>query len=265
MGDNSDNKKYSGGQPYLRECRWSQITREERYFCQFLFNELNLPGKVKKFLSILRKADKLEGPWIPSETKEIKPREEERAKKVFRQSDSDWPDVAEGQWEVAYEAAFYRDLIYHCDGTGLTKKLVECYSEHSGMKDENSVKRALSKRTFDLCLFGPKDVVIIEAKADGTFGGKQLKSFNWDKELLKIWFEHLKLKVPPHIRLFGLVSSQYPKTTNAYDFTAEFDCIFSWKYLADSVGEKLFSKPAIEAFIQADETYKRARLGQLSK
>lgn len=260
-------EKYKKGQPYLNYCRWSQITREERYFCQFLFRELNEDGKIKVFLSALRDADVLD--WFsPVRGKALERKIVERTEKIYRKSESDWPEI-EGSWEVAYEAAFYRDLIYHCEGTGLTKKLVKRYSQLSKMTDPTSIKKALSKRTFDLCLFGPKDFVIVEAKADGTFEGKQLNTFEWDKELLKIWFEHLKLKDPPNIRIFGLVSSRYPMTTEppAHDFTQMniFDCVFAWRYLASTIGKKVFSTKAIDAFIRADETYKRERLSELGK
>ena len=66
-------------------------------------------------------------------------------------------------WEIAYEVCFYRDLLFA-----------------AGQSVRQS--RFSDKRTFDLCLFSPRDIVIIEAKAQGPFETKQNAEFARDKQ-----------------------------------------------------------------------------------
>lgn len=64
---------------YLRNNSWSQITREERYFCAELFFEIS--KDVKRFIRFLSTKTKLNLN----------------------------PDL---DWEVGFEVCFYRDLLY---------------------------------------------------------------------------------------------------------------------------------------------------------
>ena len=109
------------GLPYLKNKKWSQVTRDERFFCAHLYN-LILKRGIPEFLSFINNTYKT--------------------------------DLTEScYWEIGYEVCFYRDL-WHLHG-----RKTELYSP---------------KRTFDLCLFSEKTIVIIEAKADQQFDLNQL-------------------------------------------------------------------------------------------
>lgn len=66
------------GFSYLNGLRWSQVTREERFFCQRLYQHINSETPAH-FVEFLRSAHALDVP-------------------------------AEGEWEAGFEVCFYRDL-----------------------------------------------------------------------------------------------------------------------------------------------------------
>lgn len=90
-------------------------------------------------------------------------------------------DVA---WEPAFEACFYRDLR-HLNG-------------RSGPLHS-------AKRTFDLCLFSERAILIIEAKAQQSFDGEQLSSFAADRD-------EVKALTGAATYVVGLASSACPAT-----------------------------------------------------
>lgn len=127
----------------------------------------------------------------------------------------------EGEWEVGYEVCFYRDLW-----------------QHRGRKG----KLFSPKRTFDLCLFGEKAIVIIEAKAAVGFSKAQTKSFEKDVDEVK------KLTGVENIKLMGLCSSKYNVEREiASIFTGP---ILHWKELAERYSND-------EILLRADCSYKR--------
>ena len=69
------------GFTYFNDKRWSQITRDERFFCQRLY-ELIRKDSPERFISYLHDKRGLDIPM-------------------------------EGEWEVGYEVCFYRDLWQH--------------------------------------------------------------------------------------------------------------------------------------------------------
>lgn len=122
------------GWTYLDGNRWAQVSREERFFCQRLLvlAEQRLPA----FIQALR----LLAPELA---------------------------LAGGDWELAYEVCFYRDLRHHFLARGHAWPLGEEQHSH--------------KRTWDLCLFAPDRIIIIEAKAQQPFGSAQLVDFEADR------------------------------------------------------------------------------------
>ena len=68
------------------------------------------------------------------------------------------------EWEIAYEVCFYRDYL----------KEIKKY------KVQN--RKYPQKRTFDLCFFSEKKIIIIEAKAQQALDLTQLTYFNDDKK-----------------------------------------------------------------------------------
>lgn len=72
------------------------------------------------------------------------------------------------EWEVSFEVCFYRDFL-------------QSYNMY-----ESHIQEYKPKRTFDLCLFSEKSIVIIEAKAQQCFDDKKDgEAFSEDKILVK--------------------------------------------------------------------------------
>jgi len=179
------------GFQYLNGKRWSQVTRDERFFCQRLYEMINME-KPERFVAYLRDTHGLDVP-------------------------------AEGEWEAGFEVCFYRDFWQHRERKG------ELFSP---------------KRTFDLCLFGEKAIIIIEAKAAVGFDEDQIESFARDI------IEVAKLTKVDNVKLVGLCSSKY-------EVEPEFESIFTgpilrWKYLAEKYGND-------DILFRADDIYERQR------
>ncbi len=159
------------GLSYLNGKTWSEVTRDERFFCSHLYN-LIINNGIAQFLSYLNEKHRVN---FDTNT----------------------------YWEIGYEVCFYRDF-WHLNG-----KKTKLFSP---------------KRTFDLCLFSEKAIIIIEAKSDQRFEADQLESFEKDKNQV-IAETHVK-----SIFLIGLKSSKYQVPT-------EFELVFngpilSWGELA---------------------------------
>ena len=131
-------------------------------------------------------------------------------------------------WDVGFEVSFYRDFLWQ---QGLK-------SVDYGVSDQ---------RAFDLCLFSPEVIVVIEAKAFEPFNMSQNKVFDLEKKNLA--------KLPGleniQVHLVGLASSRYFR--NQKEFGDEkmlkmFDGFFTWNQAAEFYDDKLLA--------QADNTYK---------
>lgn len=134
----------------------------------------------------------------------------------------------DAEWEVAFEVCFYRDLL------------------HAKKADKKSSKQSL-KRTFDICLFSERVMIVIEAKAAMGFGQTQLEDVRRDRRHILRLFSQLPVPKPyPRVLMVGLVSSRYtPKAATA----GVFDGLVRWKDLAE-----LF--PGVEALKRADEVFR---------
>jgi hypothetical protein len=152
-----------------------QITREERFFCCRLYTALE--PKIKLFLRYLVHCKDLKADF----------------------------DEAENEWELGYEFAFYRDLLY----------------KH-GIKEDSFSQ----KRTFDFCLLSENRIIIIEAKAQQRFESKEIEGFKKDrdeevKKLLRILGkENIK------VNLVGICSSKFKSSSSD-----SFESILTWKEL----------------------------------
>ncbi len=89
-------------------------------------------------------------------------------------------------WDIGVEVCFYRDYLWHkgkpVHGSGFSPK-----------------------RTFDLCLFSPNTIIIIEAKVDQQFDAEQNKTFVEDAKKVRQLLAVDTLKV----YLIALASSKY--------------------------------------------------------
>ena len=179
------------GFDYLNGKRWSEVTRDERFFCMRLYELINKdsPESFVMFLCNTLKLDVL----------------------------------TEGEWETGFEVCFYRDLWQHRRQAGKPHSI---------------------KRTFDLCLFGEKAIIIIEAKAATGFDITQTEIFTQDI------IEVAKLTNVDDVKLVGLCSSKYkvePDIANLFDGQ-----IVTWKEMASRYNND-------EMLLRADDIYKDKR------
>lgn len=138
----------------------------------------------------------------------------------------------EGQWDSGYEVCFYRDLKFHFN----LKKNIKWYSP---------------KRTFDLCLFGEKDIIVIEAKAQQGFDNKQIREFIQDKNRLQEAIADMNLRITkPTVHLVALFSSCYDYKEKTLE---KFDCKITWKDIAGFIPDKN------EVFERADSIYPKKK------
>lgn len=183
--------------PYLPRYGWKTITREERLFCAHLYFILQDPKRLKEFVKILNRVQK-----IVSQTDDI---------------------------EVAYEVCFYRDLLlaYGEPVKSFNKLKKEHFRKFINIKSPScKLETALSqpnnlliKRTFDLCLFTKNSIVIIEAKCNERISRDQYHEFLLDKEFINLVYNKSSItKNPPDVKLIILVSSKY---RNSPSFTVK--------------------------------------------
>jgi len=108
---------------------------------------------------------------------------------------------------IDFEVCFYRDLLF-------ARELKNNFR----FKDKAAI-RGILKRTFDICIFLPEDIIIIEAKAANSFTSKQMNEFDLDRKLI----QSLKFEDPPKLHVLALISHQYtPKNKK------QFDGIITW-------------------------------------
>lgn len=192
------------GFTYLEDKNWKEITREERIFCAELY--FLVKRNEIKFIE-----------WL-----------NEKAKLNLS------PNEIETEWEVGYEVCFYRDYIHEIKPK-LQNKLIT---------NKNKNSEYPFKRTFDLCLFSDKNIIIIEAKAQQGFNQKQLDDIKDDKQLLK---ELLEEKCPK-IYMIALYSCKYSPKQQTLDY---FDGKFTWFDLS-----KKFVQDSKFLFKRANDIYK---------
>ncbi len=175
---------------YLNNKSWSGITREERYFCAELFFELR--KDLRPFLGLIGRAGS--------------PKE----------------------YEVGYEACFYRDVLKEYGKSAHEAKLPQ-------------------KRTFDLLLLSEDELIIIEAKAFQGFDSAQLSSIEREQEVITKLFTLIGHPVPK-VSMVAICSSGYtPKEST----TKCFSYIIRWDELA-----KVY-KHSCDIFKRADMIYEK--------
>lgn len=133
-----------------------------------------------------------------------------------------------GDWDLGYEVCFYRDYLWQ----------LKRQARNLGLSQ---------KRTFDLCLFGNRDLIVIEAKVFQPFDAKQNKKFEQDRRLIRSLpgLENLT------VHLVALASSKYFANAERYgrpETLEVFDGRVSWAQLAET-----YQHPLLH---QADCVYK---------
>lgn len=184
--------------PYFMNRPWTSWSREERLFCAVLWEH----GR--------RDAPAFAGWLIDAAGLDLSPA---------------------GEWDLGYEACFYRDVLWHKNGLTAAGSSLPY------------------KRTFDLCLFGEATVIVIEAKVCETFKPIQCADFARDAERIRTLEGMEKLD----IKLVALASTRY--FTNQPKHSPEalrvFDGKVSWLQAAQRYDDPLLW--------QADRMYKAER------
>ena len=152
-------------------------------------------------------------------------------------------------FEIDFEVCFYRDLIFNYE---LTNKV--------NLEGKKEIK-GLLKRTFDICIFLPNDIIIIEAKAAQGMTSKQMIEFKYDKIAIQTCFTELNLPIK-NIFLVGLISSEY-STKNISKLNENniyFDGIINWKDIENE--EKLRYKQPDKLTRVYSETNQRKKFSK---
>lgn len=138
----------------------------------------------------------------------------------------------ECEWEIGYEVCFYRDYLLKVNSSSVKN------SDYS------------QKRTFDLCLFSEKRIIIIEAKSQDKFKSKDLNNYSKDINNLKSL-----LGYEIQVNLLALTSSRYlinqAKFGNS-QFLNVFYGFITWK--------DIYSKYQNRVFFNAENCYKNQDL-----
>ncbi|PRX28910.1 hypothetical protein BX659_11123 [Orenia metallireducens] len=168
---------------YLEEKKWSDISREERFFVSELYHDFKRDKEqclsfIKENIIGDNKTDVIN---IISDVENV---------------------------EVAFEVCLYRDL-YKYLGKSIQKSIFP------------------QKRTFDLCIFTEKGILIIEAKANQGYDGEQLLDIQEDRDIfLKEIFKDKDIK----IAIISIHSGKY----NPHRPTLEyFDGYLTWEQISN--------------------------------
>jgi hypothetical protein len=132
------------------------------------------------------------------------------------------------EWEVGFEVCFYRDIIK------LTKPMIWGENHYS------------LKRTFDLCLFSEKSIIILEAKAQQNVKEIDITEFNKDTK----YVSDLLLKLGNNVKVnLGVIASSkwINKDKNSNNLANKIDALIAWADLAGLYND--------QSLIRADEIF----------
>ncbi|MCB9190283.1 MAG: hypothetical protein H6602_01270 [Flavobacteriales bacterium] len=183
--------------------RWSEITRDERFFCAELYQTFK--DDPYGLVALIWDNNKL-------------------SKKI-----GDKPKA--GAWELGFEVCYYRDVIHfrssrldntHPESCDSIRKLeiTSWDPSYSGSKTFFPMKR-----TFDLCLFSDEQLIVIEAKVQQGFNSDQLRSFEEDRKLIKALHREEEIDV----KIIGLFSdTPNPPSSGVLEY---FDGVLTWEMI----------------------------------
>jgi len=130
----------------------------------------------------------------------------------------------ESDWEVGYEVCLYRD-----------------YLKNKGESIKSGDYSSKVKRTFDLCLFSKRRIIIIEAKVCELFKKSQVESLEADI----IQIPEL-LETPVRVDAIAIASSKYFKNyekrhrKDESNLLQAFSCRITWSELEDFYNDSIF-------------------------
>ncbi len=201
---------------YLQGLSWPMISREERFFCAELYFTLSRMPTLAPFISWLN------GSVLPNEAQ------------------TPFCMPMDAHWNVGFEVCFYRDYIHRFK-----------YEGTSSIRDKKvpgTEEAFMIKRTFDLALFHPEHLVIIEAKAKEGLSHDQTSTFLRDKN-------HLSALLGLHasqVHLVLLCTDHYSQAKRTRTPRTRFDGMITWKALAERAPEWGADEHTIQALARAD-------------
>ena len=199
--------------PYLGGSTWNTISREERLFCAELYFPLSRMPSMKPFIA-----------WLTAKGDELHLR-------------------VDDHWSVGYEVCFYRDMIhaFGLDGSrGIRKK-----------QNADTGQDYMPKRTFDLALFHPKHIVIIEAKAQQGLDRKQLAAFARDEQDIRALLASMG-RSAPMVHTVLLAKDHYVRSPKGLAKDPPFKAAFSWKEIGGNAQDWGADARALAAFDRAE-------------
>lgn len=121
-----------------------------------------------------------------------------------------------GAWDLGFEVCLYRDYLWQLGRSAKAEGFPP-------------------KRTFDFCLFGDDQIIVVEAKVFEKFTSKQNEAFDRDKNRIR------ELPQLGHLRIavVALASSRYFSNAEKYGWPgtlAGFDGRVSWAQAAEKYG-----------------------------
>jgi hypothetical protein len=134
----------------------------------------------------------------------------------------------DGEWDLGYEVCFYRDYLWQ-------------------KKRSARGEGYPSKRTFDLCAFGERSIIIVEAKVFEAFTGHQNQDFDDDRSLIKKVLGNETFEV----KVVALAARRYFDNFEKFgrhDTPSVFDGQLTWADAHEKYGDALLD--------QADRMYK---------
>lgn len=199
--------------PYFGTRTWNDISREERFFCAELYFTLSRMPSLKPCIE-----------WLNSRSASLGLTEDD-------------------QWTVGYEVCFYRDMIhaFGLDGSHGIR----------GKQNPETQQPFMPKRTFDLALFHPSHIVIIEAKAQQGLDREQLASFERDAVDIRAMLKAMH-RTEPTVHMVLLAQEQYVRSPMGLANHPPFAAALSWKEVADQGNSWGADAKAIAAFRRAD-------------
>ena len=147
------------------------------------------------------------------------------------------PAKKRGKWDLGYEICLYRDYLWQLGKSARCMRLPQ-------------------KRTFDLCLFGTRTLIVIEAKVFERFERRQNRSFELDKQQI----QSLPGLERVNVYIIALASSKYFANAVKYGYPGSlsiFDGRVSWSQVAQK-----YPSPLLD---QADRIYKMGPGGMLDE
>ena len=183
--------------------QWVEITREERHFCADLYLEIR--DRPSEFVQLIDVYGHKENPEIALDENL--------------------------DWEVAYEMAYYRDLIY-------------------AEKADADEREGSKSRKFDLALVSDEQLIIVEAKAQQGFTTDDKETY--EENLQQISDSRVDQGVD--VFLVALCSSRWFNSERRKIQIEEVaDYVITWKDLAEKL--TFASDKSRKSFCLADDVY----------